>query len=216
VRESFENHVKRMMSMQYSTGEIILQALQDVIDGPERMHRDIVHRLQEVRGLRKHYDDGVAEPTLDAFPPPRRKKPPRKGRGVAMPSSMPGKIKMAVTGLARQALPVRELSDTHPEGIVPHADQRWWRLAHFDSAIVSTADGSAASWYRRRPQQFRDQLTRSARLHAQLYKEWDELAQRYRAALPDLVSPETWKATFEGNVGGEREELVPRVPDEAR
>jgi galactofuranosylgalactofuranosylrhamnosyl-N-acetylglucosaminyl-diphospho-decaprenol beta-1,5/1,6-galactofuranosyltransferase len=216
VRESFENHVKRMMSMQYSTGEIILQALQDVIDGPDRMHRDIVHRLQEVRGLRNHYDDGVAEPTLDAFPPPRRKKPPRKGKGIGMPSSMPGKVKMAATGLARQVLPTRELAETHPEGIVPHADQRWWRLAHFDSAIVSTADGTAASWYRRRPRQFRDQLARSARLHAQLYKEWDELAERYRAALPDLVSPETWKATFEGNVEGEREELVPRVPHEDR
>jgi galactofuranosylgalactofuranosylrhamnosyl-N-acetylglucosaminyl-diphospho-decaprenol beta-1,5/1,6-galactofuranosyltransferase len=214
VRASLENHVKRMMSMQYSTGEIILQALQDVIDGPERMHRDIVHRLQEIRALRNHYPDGVAASKLDAFPPPRMKKPPRKGKGVGNPSSLPGKVKMAALGLARQALPTRELAETHPEGIVPHVDQRWWRLAHFDSAIVSTADGTAASWYRRSPQQFRDQMTRSARLHAQLFKEWDELAQRYRTALPDLVSPETWKATFEGQADGEAEELVPRIPDE--
>jgi galactofuranosylgalactofuranosylrhamnosyl-N-acetylglucosaminyl-diphospho-decaprenol beta-1,5/1,6-galactofuranosyltransferase len=213
VRESFENHVKRMMSMQYSTGEIILQALQDVIDGPERMHRDIVHRLQEVRELRNHYGDGVAAPKLDAFPTPKMKKPPRKGKGVGMPSSMPGKVAMALTGLARQVLPTRELAGEHPEGIVPHVDQRWWRLAHFDSAIVSSADGTAASWYRRSPQQFRDQMARSSKLHAQLYREWDELARRYRTALPDLVAPETWKATFEGNVDGSPEQLEPRGPE---
>jgi galactofuranosylgalactofuranosylrhamnosyl-N-acetylglucosaminyl-diphospho-decaprenol beta-1,5/1,6-galactofuranosyltransferase len=214
VRESFENHVKRMMSMQYSTGEIILQALQDVLDGPERMHRDIVHRLQEIRALRNHYDDGVAKPRLDDFPAPRMKKPPRKGKGVGMPASMPGKVAMALSGLARQVLPTRALAHAHPEGIVPHVDQRWWRLAHFDSAIVSAADGTAASWYRRSPVQFRDQATRSARLHTQLYKDWDELARRYREALPDLVAPETWKATFEGSAEGEPEDLVPRIPAE--
>jgi galactofuranosylgalactofuranosylrhamnosyl-N-acetylglucosaminyl-diphospho-decaprenol beta-1,5/1,6-galactofuranosyltransferase len=128
---------------------------------------------------------------------------------------MPGKVAMAFVGLARQVLPTRELAAEHPEGIVPHVDQRWWRLGHFDSAVVSAADGTSASWYRRSPELFRLQLARSARLHAQLYRDWDELARRYRTALPDLVAPETWKATFEGNVEGEREHLVPQLTDVA-
>ena len=33
--------------------------------------------------------------------------------------------------------------------------------------------------------------------------------------VPDLVAPETWKATFEGNVEGEREHLVPQLTDVA-
>jgi galactofuranosylgalactofuranosylrhamnosyl-N-acetylglucosaminyl-diphospho-decaprenol beta-1,5/1,6-galactofuranosyltransferase len=198
VRESFENHVKRLMSMQYGTGEIILLALQDVIDGPDRMHHDILNRLQEVRALRDQYDDGKFEGELDAFPSPRRKKPPKRGKGIPVPATKVGKAKMAAMGLVRQALPTRELSAEHPEGIVPHVDQRWYRLAHFDSAIVSTADGVAASWYRRDPDQFRDQIARSAKMHARLYKEWDELAERWRSALPELTSPERWKLTFEG------------------
>jgi galactofuranosylgalactofuranosylrhamnosyl-N-acetylglucosaminyl-diphospho-decaprenol beta-1,5/1,6-galactofuranosyltransferase len=105
---------------------------------------------------------------------------------------------MAVSGLAKQALPTRELAGEYPEAIVPHVDQRWYRLAHFDSAIVSSADGINASWYRRDTAQFRDQITRSAALHARLYKEWPELAARYREALPTLTSPEAWKLTFEG------------------
>ena len=198
VLESLENHTKRLMSMQYSTGEIILLALNDVLDGPERMHRDILNRLGEIRELRSSYPDGTAEDELDDFPAPRLKKPPRRGRGVPMPASTYGKVKMAVVGLARQVLPTRTLSDEHPEGIVPHVDQRWWRLAHFDSAIVSSADGLNASWYRRDPAQFRDQMSRSAALHARLYREWPELARRYRQALPEITSPEAWKPTFAG------------------
>ncbi len=198
VRESLENHTKRLMSMQYGTGETILLALQDVLDGPDRMHHDILHRLGEVRALRDDYDDGQSEAELDAYPSPRRKKPPKRGKGIPVPSSTVGKAKMAAMGLVRQALPTRELSGEHPEGIVPHVDQRWYRLAHFDSAIVSSADGVAASWYRRDPAQFRDQMTRSLKMHAKLYREWDELAERWRSALPELTSPERWKLTFEG------------------
>lgn len=199
VRESLENHVKRLMSMQYSTGEIIMMALQDVLDGPDRMHRDIVKRLGEVRALRGDYDDGRTEASLDRYPKPRTKKPPRRGKGIPVPSSMPGKVMMAATGLVRQVLPVRELAEVAPEGVVPHADQRWFRLAHFDSAIVSSADGLNASWYRRDRSQFADQLSRSTKLHARLYSEWPELAKRYRDALAELASPEAWKPTFEGS-----------------
>ncbi len=198
VLESLENHTKRMMAMQYSTGEVILQALSDVLDGPDRMHRDMATRLAQIRTLRGRYSDGRTEAELDAFPAPRTKKPPRKGKGVPLPKTKAGQITMAATGLARQVLPVRNLAPRHPEGIVPHVDQRWWRLAHYDSAIVSSADGMAASWYRRDPRQFRDQVARSARLHARLFQEWPELAARYREALPTLASPQTWKRTFEG------------------
>jgi len=198
VLESVENHAKRMVAMQYSTGEAILTALQDVLDGPDRMHRDMTFRLKEVRTLREEYTDGRSEPTLDSFPEPRTKKPPRRGKGVPMPKSKFGQVKMAGIGLLRQVLPLRELAPEHPEAIVPHVDQRWWRLAHYDSAIVSSADGVAASWYRRDPQEFRQQTARAMALHAQLYQEWPRLAAQYREALPELSSPETWKRTFEG------------------
>ena len=198
VLESFENHAKRMVSMQYGTGETILLALNDVLAGPERMHRDMTFRVKEIRALREQYSDARAESALDEFPAPRREKPPRRGKSVASPSGPLGKLKTGAIGLLRQVRPVRTLSATHPEGIVPHVDQRWWRLAQFDSAIVSSADGMSAAWYRRDPRQFKDQMKRSAQLHARLYREWDSLAERYREALPELTSPEVWKQTFEG------------------
>ncbi len=198
VLESWENHSKRMVSMQYGTGQSILLALEDILDGPERMHRDMTFRVAEIRELRQRYPDGRAEPAIDEFPAPRLKKPPRKGRAIISPKGTVGRVRTAAAGLMRQVLPVRALAHEHPETIVPHVDQRWWRLAQLDSAIVSSADGLTASWYQRDRQEFRRQMARSARLHARLFQEWPDLAARYRDALPELTSPETWKQTFEG------------------
>jgi galactofuranosylgalactofuranosylrhamnosyl-N-acetylglucosaminyl-diphospho-decaprenol beta-1,5/1,6-galactofuranosyltransferase len=201
VRESLENHTKRMVSMQYGTAETILLAMSDVLEGPERLHRDMSKRLGEIRALRNNYGDARAEDALDKFPAPRLKKPPRKGRMVVSPTGTLSTARTVAVGLLRQVRPVRELSSEHPESIVPHVDQRWWRLAQLDSALVSSADGTTASWYRRDPREFREQVARSARLHARLYREWPALAARYREALPELTSPEAWKPTFAGEAG---------------
>ena len=198
ILESWENHAARMVSMQYGTGEVLLTALEDLLAGPERMHRDMTFRVPEIRTLLKKYSDGRPESDIDRFPAPRLKKPPRKGRAVISPQGYVGRIKAGAAGLVRQVRPVRELAGRHPEGIVPHVDLRWWRLAQFDSALVSAADGMSASWYRRDPREFRSQMVRSARLHARLYQEWPTLAARYREVLGEMTSPNTWKQTFEG------------------
>ncbi|WP_051706818.1 glycosyltransferase [Nocardioides aequoreus] len=198
VLESLENHAKRMVSMQYSTGEVILLALQDVLAGPERMHRDMSLRLQEVRELRTRYPDGQMKTDLAAFPPPKMKRPPKRGRDTGSVSSRLGVLTKAARGMVRQLSSPRELASEHPEALMPHVDQRWWRLASMDSAVVSTADGGSASWYQRDPQEFRQQMRRSASLHAELLREWPELARRYREAAAELTSPELWKQTFEG------------------
>jgi len=198
VLESMTNHAKRLVSMQYGTGDIIMMALQDVLEGPERMHRDMATRLPHLRELAQDYNDARTKPALDLFPTPRMKKPPRKGKGVPNPTNLSGKVMMAATGLARQIVPPRAMSAERPEGIVPHVDQRWFRLAHYDSAIVSTADGTSAAWYRRDRRAFLHQMRRSSELHARLYREWPELSAQYKEALAQLTSPEVWKASFDG------------------
>ena len=119
VLESLTNHVKRLVSMQYGTGELIMLALEDVLDGPERMHRDMGTRLPRLREMVKSYDDGRSNPALDLYPKPRMKKPPRHGKGIANPTKLPGKVKMAATGLVRQFTPPRELSSPVPGGHRP-------------------------------------------------------------------------------------------------
>ncbi len=198
VRESFETQVKHLLSMQYGPAEMGLMAIEDILEGPQRMHRDLAMRLKELNSLRKEYDDSVASPELDDFPPARRKKPPRKGKQPTAPQSLLGRAKSAAFGGVRQFLPVRDLAQRHPEANIPHVDLKWWLLAQFDSALVSSADGTSASWYKRKPELFRDLLTRSIALHTRLAREWPELSQRYKDALPELAAPKTWDQTFHG------------------
>ncbi|MGH3507541.1 MAG: glycosyltransferase, partial [Nocardioidaceae bacterium] len=98
---------------------------------------------------------------------------------------------------ARQVRPVRDLAQTHPEATVPHIDQKWWLLSQLDSALVSAADGSSAFWYRRDPAKFRELMRRSTAIHARLVREWPQLAQRYKDALPELTAPDQWRKTFD-------------------
>jgi galactofuranosylgalactofuranosylrhamnosyl-N-acetylglucosaminyl-diphospho-decaprenol beta-1,5/1,6-galactofuranosyltransferase len=113
---------------------------------------------------------------------------------------MPAKkdmVKWGLTTVARQLLkqPAPEALE-RPQAYLAHLDNRWFRIAHFDSVVVSNAEGTAASWYKRDPQKLKAMLKQSAMQHARLYRNWDALVEAYRAALPALVSMEAWRATF--------------------
>ena len=84
-----------------------------------------------------------------------------------------------------------------PEVEFGKGDAHWWRLPHFDSALVSAADGSGKNIYTRDRARFRRMLLDSIRLHRQLRRRWPELQQQYRGALPDLVSDASWQQIFE-------------------
>ena len=45
-------------------------------------------------------------------------------------------------------------------------DAKWYRLARYDSAIVSMNDGTSAALYQRDPAQFRELLQRTLEIHA--------------------------------------------------
>ena len=113
IRESRNHQIKHLVSMQYSTVELRHQALEDVLAGPDHLHEVLATKLAEVNAFRKQFSDARLEADPDAFPPVRRKKPPRKGRED---TGLPGRWSQLVTaGLA----PVRQL---HPgPGALPGA-----------------------------------------------------------------------------------------------
>ena len=182
--------------MQYSAAELGLLAIEDLLEGPGRMHRDVRKRMAELREIRSTHTDSQAQDDLEKFPPPRRPKPPRRGALPKPPRTKIALLRSAATGSLRQLLPVRETSRRNPELAVPHLMLQWWRLGQVDSALVSSADGSTASWYQRDQDQFRALLARSIRVHLQLWRRWDSLCDDYRAALPELTSPQTWRDTI--------------------
>ncbi len=75
-------------------------------------------------------------------------------------------------------------------------DAKWYRLARYDSAVVSMNDGSSAALYQRDPETFRELMTKTVQLHERLKREWPRLVEEYRAELGHITSPEAWEETF--------------------
>ncbi|MCU1633955.1 MAG: glfT, partial [Micrococcaceae bacterium] len=112
-------------------------------------------------------------------------------------STFKNAVLKAGTGALRQLRPARAEASLQPEANVPAMDARWWRLSQLDSALVSSADGSGASWYKRDATQFQAMLKRSMVLHRRLLARWDGLAEEYQKALPEFTSQQAWAETFE-------------------
>lgn len=90
-----------------------------------------------------------------------------------------------------------------PQINVPARNARWFLLGMVDSATVSNADGSGVAFRKRDPQQFRALLARTITLYRQLVAEWGVTAERYRAAVPELTSVESWDQMFSRRGSGE-------------
>ncbi|WP_309647955.1 glycosyltransferase [Nocardioides sp.] len=208
IRESLNHQIAHLVSMQYSTAELRLQAMEDVLAGPHGLHKMLPGRLAEVNAFRKQFSDAQLQVDHDAFPAIRRKKPPRKGRAGV---EVPGRVSQLITaGLAplRQLKPPRDLSRVHPEAEVPAMDAKWYRLAGLDSAIVSMNDGTSAALYQRDHVKFRDLMKRTVEIHERYRREWPALAQLYRDELGSVTAPEAWEETFKpwtqaGDQGGD-------------
>jgi galactofuranosylgalactofuranosylrhamnosyl-N-acetylglucosaminyl-diphospho-decaprenol beta-1,5/1,6-galactofuranosyltransferase len=203
VRESHYHDVKHLVSMQYATVRGRNWAMEDVLKGPAGLRELLPTKLPEIRKMMAGYSDSVFRPDQDDFPAPKMDKPPRRGHGITQPSKV-SLLPWAAKTVIRQLLnPVSGSSMERPQATVPHQDNRWWRMAQYDSAVVSNAEGTGASWYKRDPKQLREMLAQSAHLHSVLLKDWRELSAQYRAAVGDLTSMESWRKTFEQHTQNE-------------
>jgi galactofuranosylgalactofuranosylrhamnosyl-N-acetylglucosaminyl-diphospho-decaprenol beta-1,5/1,6-galactofuranosyltransferase len=196
VQESFNHQIKHILSMQYSTAELRLRALEDVLSGPDHLHATLPTALSEIRQVRSGFTDATTKPDPDAFPAPKRKKPPRRGVEPTKPKGKARILLTAAVGAARQLLPVPHEATAHPEVTVPAMDSYWWRLSGLNSAVVSTRDGTAASWYQRDQHTARDLMTRTVEVHNRILKDWPSLREQYREAAPEFTGAQAWLTTF--------------------
>ncbi|GAA1972281.1 glycosyltransferase [Nocardioides panacihumi] len=197
LRESLNHQIAHLVSMQYSTAELRLMALEDVLAGPEALHGMLATKLGEVNAFRKQFSDAQLHADREDFPPVRRTKPPRKGKDIVeVPGRLASLISAGVAPLRHAVKQPRELSREFPEAEIRAMDAKWWKLASYDSAVVSMNDGSSTALYRRDLPAFRDLMKRTIAIHERYRREWPALAQRYRAALSEITAPEAWEETF--------------------
>ena len=197
VSESLQVQLQHLLSMQYSTAALRVLALEDLLSGPDHLHRQLAGKPGELRTLRAGFPDARTAGDVEEFPAVRRRKPPRRGKQTGSPRNPVSLVLKAAKGSVRQLGSVDARARQHPQALVPYQDAGWWRLANMDSALVSSADGAGTAWYQRDPAQFRSLLRRSAALHARLLREWPRLSRDYRAAAAEFTSPAAWAAAFE-------------------
>lgn len=199
VRETGYLDIKHAISMQYYTAMGRVMALRDVLKGPGQLHDLLPTKLVEIRAMAAEYPDSQFKSAPDAFPGPKMDRPPRRAQGFKAPSYLK-LAPWAAKTIARQLIkPVLPSATERPQAVVAHQDNKWWRMAQYDSAVVSNAEGTGASWYQRDPKKLRALLAESARLNAEILKEWPRLRNQYREALDDVTSFEAWKKTFEAH-----------------
>jgi galactofuranosylgalactofuranosylrhamnosyl-N-acetylglucosaminyl-diphospho-decaprenol beta-1,5/1,6-galactofuranosyltransferase len=196
VQESLNHQIKHLVSMQYSTVELRHKALLDVLEGPEALHAKLGTTLPELKELVKGFDDATLVADPSALPEVKRHKLPRKGKEASPVISGKQATVQALLQPLRQLRRPRELSHEFPEAEVMSQDAKWHKIARYDSAVVSMPDGTAAAFYRRDREKFFDLLKRTIAIHRTLRSDWADLAARYRAALPEITSPEAWERTF--------------------
>ncbi|WP_058233768.1 glycosyltransferase [Devriesea agamarum] len=197
VKESQFMDIKHILSMQYYTQKGRLMAQRDVLDGPDALHGNIGTKLPEIRALAASFSDAHGGKDVTDFPPTKVDKPPHKGRPFSQPWR-PLVPLWTLKTLARQfAVKPKPGSDKNPQAVIAHQDARWWRLAHYDSALVSNAEGTQVSWYRRDPETSREMLVDAVKVHAELFRRWSQLRDDYREAAGRICSLEAWEKTFE-------------------
>lgn len=206
IRESYNVDTKHTISMQYYAASTVLMAIEDVLKGPEHLHGMIGTKMPEIRALKDRFSDAQFSQDMGAYPAAKKSKPSKR-QGPPKPPTYRALLPWAAKTVVKQiGLPVRELAKSNPEEYVAHQDGKWYHLSTLDSAVVSNADGTGAAWHKRDPQAVRELLTRSARLHAELFSKWDSLAKRYREALPQITSVDAWAQTFQNNPAAPRKE----------
>jgi len=210
VGESRERQLQALLSMYYSTAALQQLAVEDVLSGPEHLHRDLPTKIGQLRDLRAQYQDARFQADLESFPAPRRKAPDSLKHNTT-PTNKINLLAKAARGTLRQFRAPRPGAAQRPQMALPFQDASWWVLATLDSALVSSAENTNATWVIRDRGQFRRLAWRSLVVHRRLTRRWSQLAGEYRAAAADFNSPERWRQTFAASAG----EPGPRgLPDE--
>lgn len=200
LRHSRRVDLKHLMMMQYYPVTLRHRALRDILSGPAHMRAGLATAMPAARALAVEFPETVIH--KDSGVPMRA----RRGRQV-----FERKRKHEFdnpTGIRLRTFTVRTLVShwlhkprrenvEHPEVEFAKDDAYWWRVPHFDSALVSAADGSGKNVYIRDRAQYRLLLRESSLLHRRLRREWASLVKQYRAEAAHLSSQSAWKRTFE-------------------
>jgi len=199
IRHSRRVDLKHLMMMQYYPVELRNRALRDVLRGPAHLFENLGTAMPAARAVAADFPETTVHRDPDVILRSRRGRlvfQRLKRNEFDSPTGLRLRLFTAVTLLSHWLHKPDPRNVETPEVEFGKGDANWWRVPHYDSALVSAADGSGKNVYTRDRALFRTLLVDSFRLHRRLQRTWPQLAAQYRAALPELVSPSAWEPVF--------------------
>ena len=170
------------------------------------LHSEIGTKLPQIRKLAGEYADAATKANIDDYPAVRVNRPPNKGRPMRYPHKAKLPLVTAKALVKQMFVAPEDSASSHPQAQLGFQDAKWWRLARYDSALVTNAGGSKVAWYRRDPKKARAALAAAIGGNAEIVRRWDELREKYRAAARDITSFEAWEKTFAAHPAPKRED----------
>ncbi|KQO99436.1 glycosyltransferase [Leifsonia sp. Leaf264] len=196
-RANLSTDLKNLLTMDYYTVAMRLEAVKNIFDGPDQLHADMVDRLPRVRAMASTYTEGKLIRETSDLPhfPAREIMSVTTGRADPGPRGLGLLVWLAQQSLKHAFTTPSASSRQRPDAHLSYQDARWFEVPDHDSVLITNAEGSGATWHLRNPRLFRKLLVQSVRANLRYRREWAELSSRYRKALPEITSIEAWKRT---------------------
>ncbi|QVI28074.1 glycosyltransferase [Mycolicibacterium neoaurum] len=185
--------LKHLLCLEYSTVAIQNKAMDDFLAGPDHIFSILESALPEVRALRQQFPDAVVLESASALPAPSDKRWRKK---VAIPTNPLSIASRLTRGVAHQLSPHDPAHHVRPQINVATQDARWFSLCTVDGVTVTTADGRGVVYRQRDREKMFGLLRESLKRQLLLARKFDRMRKVYRAALPELTSPQRWEAVL--------------------
>ena len=175
-----------LVSMQYGMAATLLKAVTDFLTGPEVLYDGGVAAAADTRKLRNEYPDTHRLQAADL--------------GIDEAATMAIYSDAGDPSLPAAVFAKRVLNQitgrTSGSAAILAKDAKWWTVSRFRSAMVT--DSAQDSFrVRRYDRQVLAKLSGDgARLMLRLAREGAVVRETWRAAMPDLTSPENWSRLF--------------------
>jgi galactofuranosylgalactofuranosylrhamnosyl-N-acetylglucosaminyl-diphospho-decaprenol beta-1,5/1,6-galactofuranosyltransferase len=179
-----------LVSMQYGMAYTMIRGIEDFLAGPEVLRDGGPAALTAIREERKAYGETVVHKAVEIG-----------GLTDSIPrihprGHLPRKDRINLV-LAKRWL-FQWLGRTIPGPVaIPAEDNQWWHVSLFDQAVVTDASQSGVRIRRRDKQKLTDLTKRMTKALRRFQHEAPALQEKYRQALPDLISRENWARLYE-------------------
>ncbi|PFG27822.1 putative glycosyltransferase [Corynebacterium renale] len=192
---------KHLMCMEYSTLRIQIEAIKDFLAGPEQLFDILESSLPRIQAIRKEYPDAQILPSATVLPQPSGA-PGVPKKDLRGPTAKLRKLRWLIKGVQHSLKPADERHHEVPQANLALREARWFSLSRLDGATVTTADGTGVAFRKRDRELAKELLQETRAVHKELKERFEEMKGRYRAAMPELTSRESWARIFDAQHQG--------------